>query len=123
MPCVFSVKNCRSSGHSIFRITEKGQSSVVPSYVPSYRNGGIDVDSDQIPTWRTFHLYWFHQFDHSYCNVLILLDNGIQSEVQEQCLVEEIYNPNANCEYIAFNCKYSARKIFKLKLKKIFRIN
>lgn len=107
MSRLFPAKNCRSSGHRIFRAAEKGQPGVIPPSVPSHRHGGIDMDGHQIPTRRPFHLHRFHQFNHSHCYVLILLDNGVQSKVQEQCLVEKVHNPNANCKcsfpYVAVN--------------------
>lgn len=92
------IENCGSLGHRIFCAKKKGQSSFVSAHVPSHRNGCANMDSNEIPTWRTFNLYGLYQFNHSYCDVLILPGNSIQSEIQKQCLVEKVYNPNANCK-------------------------
>lgn len=102
MPHVFPAEGGRSNGYDIFCAAQERSSDLISARLPSHRNGDSYVERHQVSGRWTFNLHWFHQLDHTHRYVQLLSADRIQSGTQEQCVVEEIHNANANCKFIKY---------------------
>lgn len=100
MPYVFSAEGGRSYGHDILCAAQERSSDLVSARLPSRRNGDSHLERHQVSRRRSFDFHWFHQLDNTHRYVQLLSADRIQSHIQEQRVVEEIHNADANRKYI-----------------------